>query len=157
MHNGWQRDAPDLPTLPAGDAAIIILTGFATPAARAGTQGTPVTQPRNLFRPLPDASSGECFDDLLKRPGCRLERIVSQGQASPPGFWYDQNWDEWVLLLTGSATLRLASQPAPITLTPGDHLLIPAGERHRVEATQAEPATVWLALHVGEGQTAPPQ
>ncbi|GAB3381181.1 cupin domain-containing protein [Azotobacter armeniacus] len=102
----------------------------------------------NLFQPLPDASAGECFDDLLSLPGCRLERIVSQGQASPPGFWYDQDWDEWVLLLAGSAVLRLASEPQPIALGVGDHLLIPAGERHRVEATDPAGPTVWLAVHV---------
>lgn len=103
----------------------------------------------NLFQPLPDARAGECFDDLLRRPGCRVERIVSHGQASPPGFWYDQAWDEWVLLLAGHAVLRLASRTAPVTLAPGDHLLIPAGERHRVEATAADQPTVWLAVHCG--------
>ncbi|ACO80673.1 hypothetical protein AvCA_45610 [Azotobacter vinelandii CA] len=104
--------------------------------------------PRNLFRPLPDASAGERFDDLLSLPGCRVERIVSQGQASPSGFWYDQDWDEWVLLLAGSAVLRLESQSQPIALAVGDHLLIPAGERHRVEATAPHGPTVWLAVHV---------
>ncbi|NHN78795.1 cupin domain-containing protein [Azotobacter chroococcum] len=103
---------------------------------------------RNIFRPLPDASGGECFDDLLSLPGCRIERIVSRGQASPPGFWYDQDWDEWVLLLAGSALLRLESEPQPVALAVGDHLLIPAGERHRVEATDPGGPTVWLAVHV---------
>lgn len=105
--------------------------------------------PANLFQPLPDARSGECFDDLLSRPGCRVERIVSHGQASPPGFWYDQAWDEWVLLLSGSAVLRLEPQADPVALRPGDHLLIPAGVRHRVEATAAGEPTVWLAVHCG--------
>jgi len=107
-----------------------------------------VTAPRNLFQPLPDAAVGECFDDLLNLPGCRVERIVSRGQASPPGFWYDQDWDEWVLLLAGSARLRLESEAQPVDLAVGDHLLIPAGERHRVEATAADEPTVWLAVHV---------
>lgn len=113
--------------------------------------------PANLFQPLPDARSGECFDDLLERPGCRIERIVSHGQASPPGFWYDQAWDEWVLLLSGSALLRLEPQADPVALRPGDHLLIPAGVRHRVEATAAGEPTVWLAVHCGEAAApAPP-
>jgi len=106
--------------------------------------------PANLFQPLPDARSGECFDDLLSRPGCRIERIVSHGQASPPGFWYDQAWDEWVLLLSGSAVLRLEPQADASVLQPGDHLLIAAGVRHRVEATAAGEPTVWLAVHCGE-------
>lgn len=103
---------------------------------------------RNLFQPLPDASAGERFDDLLKLPGCRIERIVSRGQASPPGFWYDQDWDEWVLLLAGSAELRLEDRVEPVRLDVGDHLLIPAGQRHRVEATAADQPTVWLAVHM---------
>ena len=102
----------------------------------------------NLFRPLPDARGGERFDDLLNRPGCRIERIVSHGQASPPGFWYAQDWDEWVLLLAGHALLRLDGEPAPRALAEGDHLLIPAGCRHRVEATAADRPTVWLAVHL---------
>lgn len=102
----------------------------------------------NLFRPLPDACAGERFDDLLTRPGCRIERIVSRGQASPPGFWYDQDWDEWVLLLAGSAELRLEERAEPIRLGVGDYLLIPAGQRHRVEATDPAVATVWLAVHM---------
>lgn len=101
----------------------------------------------NLFANLPDASAGECFDPLFERPGCRAERIVSKGQASPPGFWYDQDWDEWVLILKGSAVLRLETRAALISLTAGDSLMIPAGVRHRVESTDATDTTIWLALH----------
>jgi cupin 2 domain-containing protein len=60
----------------------------------------------NLLRSLPDASAAECVDALMTRPGLRFERIVSFGQASPPGFWYDQSESEWVLLLAGTARLR---------------------------------------------------
>ncbi len=104
----------------------------------------------NLFRgrppgPLPD----ELFQDLLKRPGLRLERILSTGQSTPPGEWLDQPWDEWVLLLAGRAGLTLEGE-TPKTLEPGDHLLIPARRRHRVEWTLADGPTLWLALHLGE-------
>ena len=68
------------------------------------------------------------------------------GQASPEGFWYDQSWDEWVLLLKGSAELDLNGLIA--TLTPGDHLLIPAGLRHRVCKTDSDQPTIWLAIHI---------
>ncbi len=105
----------------------------------------------NFFHPLPDASSEECFDELLARPGCRVERIVSQGQASPPGFWYEQDWDEWVLLLAGAAVLRLEDRVELVHLEIGSHLLIPAGLRHRVESTDQAGATVWLALHLQGG------
>lgn len=103
--------------------------------------------PHNLFQPLPDARESECFDDLLRRPGCRVARIVSHGQASPPGFWYEQDWDEWVLLLSGHAVLQLDGEAAPRPLAVGDYLLIPAGLRHRVEATATDQPSVWLAIH----------
>ncbi len=108
----------------------------------------------NLWASLPVASAGEVFDDLLAVPGLRIERIVSHGQASPPGFWYDQPWDEWVMVLQGEAELRLQHQPEPVRLGVGDHCWLPAGCRHRVERTATDGATVWLAVHRGE-DTAP--
>ncbi|RVT91571.1 cupin domain-containing protein [Rhodovarius crocodyli] len=99
----------------------------------------------NLFD-LPPAGGAERFDTLLTRPGVTIERIVSTGQASPEGFWYDQDRDEFVLLLSGAARLTIEGQ-APRDLRPGDWLHLPAHCRHRVEYTQAEPATVWLAVH----------
>lgn len=101
----------------------------------------------NLFAGLPpEGATDETFATLLAAPGARIERIVSRGQASPPGFWYDQDEDEWVAVLVGAATLRFADAPEPRHLTPGDHVLIRAHRRHRVEAT-ADP-TIWLAVHL---------
>lgn len=97
----------------------------------------------NLQHPLPEAAVNEHFQTLLSRPGVRLERIVSDGQVSPPGFWYAQAEDEWVLLLAGAAALEYGDGTR-LELTPGDSLLIPAGCRHRVAYTA--PRTVWLAL-----------
>lgn len=104
----------------------------------------------NLFRNIPATLPAELFDTLLQRDGLRLERIVSAGHATPEGEWYDQAWDEWVILLSGSATLRFEGE-APQRLTPGDYLLIPAHRRHRVEATDHHAQSVWLALHLGRG------
>ena len=64
----------------------------------------------NLLRDLPDARGGEITEILLAAPEMRIERIVSLGQASPPGFWYDQGEAEWVLLLAGRARLRFADE-----------------------------------------------
>lgn len=103
----------------------------------------------NLFRDLPVAPlAAESIDTLLARPGLRIERIVSTGQASPPGFWYDQPQHEWVVLLQGGArvTVEMPHGARTVHLTRGDSLELPAHCRHRVEATQAEPPTVWLAL-----------
>lgn len=109
----------------------------------------PVDAPASLLSPLPDASNEEVFTELLKRPGVRIERIVSQGQITPDDAPYDQPHDEWVLLLAGGAKLWMEGA-GERQLSPGDMMLIPAHVRHRVTWTQAEPATIWLAVHLGD-------
>jgi cupin 2 domain-containing protein len=108
-----------------------------------------MTIPANLFAALPSSSPEELFATLLESPGVRVERIVSYGQASPEGFWYDQPQGEWVVLLKGSATLRFEDRS--VELQPGDWLDIPAHTRHRVDATAADQPTVWLAVHYETG------
>lgn len=95
------------------------------------------------------SDGGEIFETLLAAPGCRIERIVSTGQASPPGFWYDQPGGEWVMLVAGAARLRIEGETAARTLAPGDWLDLPAHCRHRVEWTAPDRQTVWLAVHYG--------
>jgi cupin 2 domain-containing protein len=92
-------------------------------------------------------AAAECFEDLFTAPGVRIERIVSTGQSTPPGEWLDQAWDEWVLLISGSAALRIEGEAQQL-LAPGDYLAIPAGTRHRVERTAADRPTIWLAVHI---------
>lgn len=103
----------------------------------------------NIRAHPPDASAAERIESLLDLPaaGARFERIFSEGQASPEGFWYDQEWDEWVMLLAGGATVEAADPSENIRLGPGDWLLIPARRRHRVKETQK--GTLWLAVHLG--------
>ena len=101
----------------------------------------------NLFEPLPPPSPDEVFQELLCGGQFRLERIVSTGQATPQGQWYDQDSAEWVLLLSGSALLRFEDEAEPRQLGPGDWVNIAAHRRHRVERTDPERPTVWLALH----------
>jgi cupin 2 domain-containing protein len=101
----------------------------------------------NLLADLPQKLDQESFATLAEAGGARVERIVSTGQASPPGFWYDQAWTEWVLLVSGSAALRFEDESAARRLRPGDYLQIPAHKKHRVEATDAAQPTVWLAVH----------
>jgi cupin 2 domain-containing protein len=105
---------------------------------------------RNVFAELPPrASRDEQFLELLARPGLRIERIVSTGQASPPGFWYEQALGEWILLLEGEALLRFEDQLQPLHLKAGDYLDITPRRRHRVEWTKPGQATIWLAVHYG--------
>ncbi len=101
---------------------------------------------KNILSELP-VSTNEIFETLLEKPGLKLERIISSGQATPEGEWYDQEQDEWVLLLTGSAALLIEGEHAPHRLIPGDYLHLPAHCRHRVEQTDTLVKTVWLALH----------
>ena len=101
----------------------------------------------NLFADLPPAAAQEVFTELLARPGLRIERIVSAGQASPPGFWYDQPQGEWVLVLRGRARLRFADESGVRELSAGDMLDIAPRRRHRVEWTAPDQPTVWLAVH----------
>lgn len=100
----------------------------------------------NLFADLPDLLAEELTDVLVSDGRIRIERIVSLGQASPPGFWYDQAEHEWVAVLQGEAGLIFEGDRTPISLTPGDFVLIPAGRRHRVEWTTPDEPTIWLAV-----------
>lgn len=101
----------------------------------------------NVLTTLPDASSGEIFETLVERGGVRIERIVSHGQATPAGEWYDQERDEWVLVLSGRAGVLIEGEAHPRELGNGDHLLLPARCRHRVAWTAPDVPTVWLAVH----------
>lgn len=91
----------------------------------------------------------EHVDTLLTTTAFRLERIVSRGHTSPPGFWYDQDEHEWVCLVSGAATLELEGGD-PVTLQAGSTFLLPARTRHRVAHTSLTEPTVWLALFFRE-------
>ncbi len=100
----------------------------------------------NLFNDLPVQLQDEEFVELLSRKGIRIERIVSTGQSTPEDAPYDQDHDEWILLLKGAAVLWIDGQKENC-LRPGDHLLIPAHHLHRVISTAPGEPTVWLAIH----------
>jgi cupin 2 domain-containing protein len=102
----------------------------------------------NILSDIPAPGAEEQFTQLLSAPHARIERIVSHGHVSPPGFWYDQDGLEWVLVLEGAAGIRFEGDDAPRVLRRGDYLAIPARSRHRVEWTDPAQATVWLAVHV---------
>ncbi len=102
----------------------------------------------NLFADIPEDLPEELIQPLLNTPDLRIERIVSLGHTSPEGFWYDQEAHEWVLVLKGAAQLRFEGEE-PIELRPGMFVNIPAHERHRVEWTDPQEPTIWLAIHYG--------
>ncbi len=105
----------------------------------------------NLYENIPDDLSEELFQDIVANNCFRLERIVSRGHASPPGFWYQQEEDEWVVLLSGEAVLLFEHTGRKVRMAAGDSMLIPAGVRHRVEWTDPSRPDIWLALHFSPG------
>ena len=105
----------------------------------------------NLFDDIPRDSPDELFTNIFTRSGVRIERIVSFGHATPEDAPYDQDHDEWILLLKGAAGLWMEEE-GERTLRPGDHVLIPARRRHRVLWTAKGEPTIWLAAHFdGQG------
>ena len=98
-----------------------------------------------LFAALPSARDAEQFNDLLRAPGVRIERIVSQGQASPATGWYDQDEHEWVCVLRGAARLEFDDGDVR-ELVVGNYVNIAAHRRHRVAWTDPDAPTVWLAV-----------
>jgi cupin 2 domain-containing protein len=101
----------------------------------------------NLFTDVPATIPAELTTALLESSHVRIERIVSHGQASPPGFWYDQPQHEWVAVFRGRARMRFEGEPDAQELGPGDFVHIPARRRHRVEWTTPDEPTIWLAVH----------
>ena len=104
----------------------------------------------NIFANIPERLVDEQFLTLLASPNVKIERIVSMGHASPPGFWFDQERTEWVLILSGSAGLRIEGEDATRTLVAGDYVELPPHTKHRVEWTDADQTTIWLAVYLGD-------
>ncbi|MGD9644062.1 MAG: cupin domain-containing protein [Pirellulales bacterium] len=102
----------------------------------------------NLLADVPEVLPDELIDVLLTADNVRIERIVSRGHVSPPGFWYDQPQDEWVLVVSGAARLSIEGGE-PLELRAGSYVNLPAHTRHRVEWTAPDEPTVWLAVHYG--------
>ena len=128
----------------------------AGPPSAAGPQTTPtpsrvVSVKQNLFSGIPSKLRNERVDDLVASAGLHIERIISTGHANPPGFWYDQPWSEWVVVLSGSAGLRIEGEAQARELRVGDYLVLAPHQRHRVEWTDAHGPTVGLAVHYGPG------
>ncbi|MCC6493865.1 MAG: cupin domain-containing protein [Pirellulales bacterium] len=101
----------------------------------------------NLYD-LPQAVPEEVVMTLHEAAGLRIERIVSRGQASAEGFWYDQQEHEWVLVVQGGGRVEFENGEVR-KLATGDHLFIPARTRHRVQWTDPAETTIWLAVHYG--------
>jgi cupin 2 domain-containing protein len=114
---------------------------------RAGPDnGKPDKARGTLFAGAPADLPQEIFETLARSDAVHIERIVSKGHASPPEGWYDQQRNEWVLLLQGAARIAFADGDE-VTMQPGDWLSIPARCKHRVAWTDPEQESIWLAVH----------
>ena len=100
----------------------------------------------NIFSSLPDKLEHESFEELLRHKNIKIERIVSKGHTSPKTGWYDQDENEWVIVLEGAGSI-LFENGAEFNLKKGDYLNIPARTRHKVTRTDPDNITIWLAIH----------
>ncbi len=99
----------------------------------------------NIFSDVPQKAKEELFETLAEKENVRVERIVSTGQSSPECFWYDQDENEFVIVLNGSSQIKFDDGEI-VEMKKGDWLFIPAHKKHRVEETDSEQPTVWLAI-----------
>lgn len=102
----------------------------------------------NILNNLPKIVPDEIFETLFSKGQVKIERIISQGQKSLENKWYDQEHDEWVIVLEGHAKLQIEGETALTELKSGDYLLIPAHVKHRVHWTDPSIKTIWLAVHI---------
>ncbi len=100
----------------------------------------------NIFNNVPANFQDEIFDKILENKNVRIERIISKGHSSSKNFWYDQNENEWVIVLKGSARLLIEGEAESVQLNAGDYLNLKAHQKHRVEYTDPETETIWLAV-----------
>ena len=100
----------------------------------------------NIFENIPTQLPEELFENILSKEGLKIERIVSLGHTSPDKGWYNQESDEWVILLSGEAVISF-DNGTDTRLKVGDYINIPADTKHRVSWTLPDEKTVWLAIH----------
>lgn len=100
----------------------------------------------NIFKSIPENLEDEVFESLQQNEKIKIERVVSKGHVSPESGWYDQENDEWVLVLKGSAII-VFEEGEEVTLEAGDYINILAHLKHKVSWMDPEVVTVWLAIH----------
>jgi len=101
----------------------------------------------NIHSGIPNNIPEELFETLINSKNIKIERIISKGHKTPKGQWYDQDWNEFVILIKGRAAILFESNSVEIFLESGDYLDIPAHKKHRVEWTDEYVETIWLAVH----------
>jgi cupin 2 domain-containing protein len=100
----------------------------------------------NIFADIPKQLHEELFENIISKDSLKIERIISKGHISPNSGWYDQENDEWVIVLQGEAVLSFENKEE-VRLKAGDYISIPAHTKHKVSWTLPEKETIWLAIH----------
>ncbi|UOG17579.1 cupin domain-containing protein [Acinetobacter sp. PK01] len=99
----------------------------------------------NIFDSLPKDLSVEVSEEIIHALTIRIERIVSKGHSSPDKGWYDQDENEWVMVVEGKAILEFEGG-SKRELSTGDYINIPAHVKHKVVQTDPNQITIWLAI-----------
>ena len=102
---------------------------------------------KNIFSDIRKQAPEEILETIIQTHQFKIERIISRGHATTEGEWYDQDKNEWVLVLKGNAGLRFEGYNEVLVMKPGDYINIRAHQKHRVEWTDPEEETIWLAVH----------
>lgn len=101
---------------------------------------------KNILKNIPKDLAEEVFETIFLKDGLKIERIISKGHSTPKEQWYDQDSNEWVILLEGEAILSFEDSE-DVKLSTGDYINIPAHKKHRVSWTTPNKETIWLAIH----------
>lgn len=99
----------------------------------------------NIFDAIPRKLDDELCNVLLQHGDLKIERIVSKGHVTPESGWYEQDHNEWVIVVKGEAILALENSNQ-IHLTEGAYYNLPAYTKHKVSWTHPDRETVWLAV-----------
>ncbi len=101
---------------------------------------------KNIFASIPQEISDEILDLIIENDAVKIERIISKGHTSPESGWYDQETNEWVILLRGEANILIENEGVK-SMVPGSYINIPAHQKHKVIWTKENTETIWLAIH----------
>ena len=102
---------------------------------------------KNIFSGIQKQAPDEILETVLLTHQFKIERIISRGHATAEGEWYDQDKNEWVLVIKGNAGLLFEGDNEAVIMKTGDYINIPAHQKHRVEWTDPKEETIWLAIH----------
>ncbi|MCH7568338.1 MAG: cupin domain-containing protein [Nanoarchaeota archaeon] len=100
----------------------------------------------NIFSRIPKLLSDESFEELISSQNCKIERIISSGHSTPKCKWYDQNKNEFIIVLKGNAELLFEENNKVVKMCEGDYVNIPAHVKHKVQKTDSQKETIWLAI-----------